>query len=99
MGKKGGKGKQKPIVMTQQEFFTSQQQASNQGKEADWGKGDLFGTAPKGKVVVATGKPVELFPPTENEAPPKEEVKKEEKVVKAPVQEPPKPLVKQEPAI
>lgn len=50
-------------------------------------------------MVVATGKPVELFPSTANEAPPKEDVKKEEKAVKAPAQEPPKPVVKQEPVI
>ncbi len=56
MGKKNHKGK--PVVMTQAEFFNTQQSTTKQGGN-DWGSagGQLFGAQPqpKAKVVVAAG--------------------------------------------
>ena len=52
MGKKGGSKKGKPVVMTQQEFFQSQQAQPaepnystlfNNNGASSWGSADLFG--------------------------------------------------------
>ena len=74
MGKKGGSKKGKPVVMTQQEFFKSQQaqpsepnysalfnntNPSNTG--SSWGSADLFGQN-QGKVVVAVKEAVKERP-------------------------------------
>jgi len=40
MGKKGAKGKGKPVVMTQQEFFTSTQPTASAG--GGWENAGLF---------------------------------------------------------
>lgn len=58
MGKKGAKGKGKPVVMTQAEFFQSTAPAIPKGADGDWGKASSFlgGEAPKVKVVVADKK-------------------------------------------
>lgn len=44
MGKKGGAKKGKAVVMSQQEFFQSQQApADDRPSESSWGAVDLFG--------------------------------------------------------
>ena len=74
MGKKGGKGKGKPVVMTQAEFFnqatagTSTKTNSIFGSEeikSEWGKGDIFkpsGSNGNAKVIKATEKAQESKP-------------------------------------
>ena len=88
MGKKGGSKKGKPVVMTQQEFFQSQQAQSSElnyprvfkdmtkeDQTTSWDKVDIFGQN-KGKVILAATLP----PPTQDEAkaktiPPEVEIK------------------------
>ncbi len=60
MGKKGAKGKGKPVVMSQAEFFQSQAGGATlfNGKEelkSEWGKTDIFAPkTTKSNVVVAS---------------------------------------------
>jgi hypothetical protein len=64
MGKKGAKGKGKPVVMTQAEFFTSTQASSGSSAigGGGWENAGLFLGAdqPKPKVVVAEKKQPEV---------------------------------------
>jgi len=78
MGKKGAKGKGKPVVMTQAEFFQSTSSSGgasvaglfarrDEEIKSDWEKGNIFvdRTAPKGaKVVKAISEEAEIIIPS-----------------------------------
>ena len=100
MGKKGAKGKGKPIVMTQAEFFTQSTTTSSHVGAGGWENAGLFLGAeqPKPKVVVADKKQPEVdllkaALEAKQEEPQVEEKKKQEPPKPAPVHQA-KPVAK-----